>query len=479
MTNAQKLAQWIIGYRAVQTESADLERAKDLLLDHLGVLLVGAAEAPSARAGFDYAAALGGAAEATLLSPNAARVPAESAAFAHAAAAHAVELDDIHNPSSAHPGVAVIPAALAVAEAFDRSGREPIEAILVGYEVMLRVGEAAGPTAVYGRGFHPTAVCGPFGAVAAAARLMRLDVERTVHALGIAWSFAAGNMSFQTEGSWIKRLQVGGAASAGVRAARLASLGATGPSRVFEADGFFASYAGRFDEAKLLGGLGERLKIGEVGLKPFACCRYSQTPLDALLELRAERAIDPGRVRRIRIEIASTGLPLVALPIERKRAPRDEVEAQFSLPYAAAAALISGRAGREQFREPSLSDRRVLELASRVEIGSDERIDALFPDKWAARVRVELEGETRERFAEDCLGDPAKPMNRAAVREKFDSLASAAIDADSRRRVAELVAEIDRRPRAAELVESLAAGFMTAGARGARGKDLEAQRSIR
>jgi 2-methylcitrate dehydratase PrpD len=94
------------------------------------------------------------------------------------------------------------------------------------------------------------------------------------NALGLAWSFAAGSMSFQTEGSWAKRLQVAGSVRSGIQAARLAALGATGPKHVFEREGFFHSYSGEFAPERLMSDLGKNLKITEVGIKPFACCRY-------------------------------------------------------------------------------------------------------------------------------------------------------------------------------------------------------------
>lgn len=459
-TNGEALADWVVGFRLEHAGDDLREKAKDLLLDHLGVMLAGAAEEESARVAFEYAASLGGSGKARLFRRDAPAVSAEAAAFAHATAAHSIEMDDVHNASSLHPGVVSIPAAVALAEECGSTGRDLLQAIIAAYEIVLRVGEAAGPSALYRRGFHPTAVCGVFSSAAAAGKLMGLSARQMLHAFGLAWSFAAGNMSFQTEGSWAKRLQIGNTVRCGVQAARLASLGATGPSRVFERDGFFQSYSGEFHEEKLVGGLGDRLKLEEVGIKPFACCRYNQTPVDGLLELRAKHHLKPEEIERIDIEIASTGLPLVAVPADAKRRPAGSVEAQFSLYYSSAVALVAGAAGRDEYREPWLSDPRVLDLASRVHVGSNSEIDRKFPAKWGTKILLRTRaGQTIEHAADDCLGDPEKPLGRAGLIEKFRSLTRNALAPAARDRAVQCVMEIDQLSRADALNDAILAGL--------------------
>ncbi len=452
--NARILADWVCGFSLDGVPEKTSGAAKDLLLDYLGVLLGGIAAESSARIALEYAGRMGGPPEASLFIKNHPRVSAGAAAFAHATAAHSIEMDDVHNASSLHPGVAVNPTALAVAEASDRSGRELLEAIIAGYEIILRVGEAANPSALYRRGFHPTAVCGVFSSAASAGKLLRLTPAQMIHAFGLAWSFASGNMSFQTEGSWAKRLQIGNAARCGIQAARLAALGATGPSHVFEENGFFQAYGGEYYPEKLTTDFGGKLKIAETGIKPFATCRYNQTPIDALLELRAEHRLNPDDVQRVDIEIASTGLPLVAIPAETKREPRTTEEAQFSIYHSAAVALVAGKAGVEEYREPWISDRRVRDLARRIHAAPSEAVDRLFPRKWAARVSVKLkDGKMIERFSEDCLGDPEKPMSHEKIAEKFNSLSSACIAAELRQAVVAFVKKMETKRQAADLAK--------------------------
>lgn len=421
-------------------------RASELLLDFTGVMVGGLRE-DSAKIASAHAARTGASGRvggATLLrveaGPEVLPVDAEEAAFAHAVAGHGLEMDDVHNASSSHPGVIVIPAALACAEAFGRSGAELLEAIVAGYEVMLEVGVATGPAALYARGFHPTPTCGVFGAAAAAGRLMRLDAGAMADALGLAWSFAGGNMSFQTEGSLAKRIQVGWASRSGLAAARLAAAGARGPRRVFEAGGFCEAYAGTaWPELNAEGDPARPLRILEVSIKPHACCRYIQSPIDAILKLRSD-GLTADAVETIDARIASAGLALVAEPADFKRRPSTPEEAQFSLPYSLAVALVAGDAGPDRYRQPWLSDPRVADLASRVGAGSSPWIDDAFPARWGAEVAVRTrDGETRATRLENGLGDPEWPLDEAALGRKFDSLAGRVLDETARSRALETI----------------------------------------
>lgn len=203
------------------------ERAGEFVLDTVGVAL-GGSGLPSTTQVAAWAERLGGRPESSIIRGR--RVPAPHAALVNATMAHGLELDDVDNSSSLHPGVVVMPTALAVAESTGASGQEFITAVVAGYDAIVRIGRAAGAVEQYQRGFHPTATCGAFAAAVTAARLLGLDPVRTANAMGIAGSFAAGNLEYMANGAWTKRLQVGGAAQAGVMAAELAATGYTGPT---------------------------------------------------------------------------------------------------------------------------------------------------------------------------------------------------------------------------------------------------------
>ena len=265
----------------------------------------------------------------------------ERAAFAYAAlangtSAHAVEMDDVNNEASLHPGVVVFASALATGEMTGASGRRFIEAAVLGYEVMVRLGRALGPEAHYGRGFHPTATCGVFGSAVTASKVMGLGTDKTASALGISGSQAAGSMEFLAEGAWTKRFHAGWAA-------HLARHGFTGPRTIIEGrDGFLHAYSDRSDKTRILDKLGSRFEILRTSVKPHSCCRYMQPPIDGILTLVRDHGIRPDDVERVRLGTLRAGSRLIAEPKEVKYNPQTVVDAQFSMPFGAAVALLYG-----------------------------------------------------------------------------------------------------------------------------------------
>src|SRR5207302_4879023 len=205
------------------------------------------------------------------------------AALANGTAAHAVELDDVTTESSLHPGVAVIPPALALAEELGVAPASMLEAIVAGYEVTMRVGNALNPASAYARGFHPTGVAGAFGATAAAGRMLGLSPDQLSSALGIAGTLASGSLEYLAGGAWTKRLNPGWAGHAGITAARLAQAGFTGPVTVFEGRlGVLHAYSDAPIAERLLCDLGDlqSLQVMRVSIKPYACCRYNHGLID-------------------------------------------------------------------------------------------------------------------------------------------------------------------------------------------------------
>jgi hypothetical protein len=209
-------------------------------------------------------------------------------------------MDDTHQGGSIHLGVTVFSAALAAAELAGASGERVLRAAVAGYEVAARLAMALDPAAHYARGFHPTGTCGAFGAAAAAAVVLGLDTPAVATALGIAGSQASGSMEFLADGAWTKRLHPGWAACAGLHAAALARAGFKAPTSVLEGRfGFLHAYSDRGDAAPILARDGYELL--RTSVKPHACCRYMQGPIDAALALRAEHRIDPATVERIEV----------------------------------------------------------------------------------------------------------------------------------------------------------------------------------
>jgi 2-methylcitrate dehydratase PrpD len=458
MSLTRALVEGVWAIRFEDLDEADLDALRALLLDHLGVAARGAAT-PSGGAARAFAARLGRAARPALpLIGSRRRAGALHAALINACAAHAIEYDDVHNASSTHPGVTVFSAALAAWALAGADERAFVEGVVAGYEVLCRVGRAADPAAQYARGFHPTGTCGQLGAAAAAARILGLGVEEAVCALGAAAAEAAGSMRFLADGSWVKHLNAGQAARSGVEAALLARAGfEAGPDGIAGARGFLQTFSGRARPERLVEGLGERpLELRATSIKAHTCCRYKQGPIDALLELRRKHAVRPEQIARVEVGVLSAGMDIVAEPAAAKRRPRSLVDAQFSMPFGAAVALLEGSAGLEQYDPTRLDDPAVLALMDRVECAADPELDRLYPERWPAWARVHTTaGAVLQARVEHPRGDPENPLPPAELRAKFDALTSRVYTPKRRSAIAETVARLEQPGSLEQLVRLL------------------------
>jgi 2-methylcitrate dehydratase PrpD len=422
-TAAAELAAFCASIRLADMDQAVRERTSELLLDLLGVALQGSRQA-SSQAAIEVAQRLGGRGPASIIGGQAG-TGAAWAALANGASAHAIEMDDVTTESSLHPGVAVIPAALAVAEEQQASPAAMLEAIVAGYEVTMRVGNALNPASAYARGFHPTGVAGVFGATMAAGRLLGLDEEQLTRALGIAGTMASGSLEYLSDGAWTKRLNAGWAGHAGITAAHLAASGFTGPSSVFEGRlGVLHAYTDDPRPERLLDDLGKPLQVMRVSIKPYACCRYNHGLIDCMLALRASHSFELTDIESIRLGVLSGGALLVADPIEHKRSPQNTVDAQFSAPYAAAAALVFGTGGLDAYSPDRLRDPTVRKLMERTHCYRDAALDAVYPQQWPAEAAITLRvGRVLKKRIEYATGEPENPVSRPALVDKFVSLA--------------------------------------------------------
>jgi 2-methylcitrate dehydratase PrpD len=400
-----------------------VERTKYLLLDYLGVAIAGSLTESSqpihrmlARSASHGPCTVIGTASQT--SP-------EFAALANGAAAHSVELDDTHQAASIHPGVVMFSTAIALSEIHpDIDGAQFVAAVVAGYEVAARLGMALQPISHYELGFHPTPTCGVFGAAVTAAKLLRLSEEQMLSAVGIAGSMAAGSLEFLADGTWTKRLHPGLAAQNGILAANLAAEGFRGPATILEGrDGFLWAYSRKSKPELVTQGLGQNFEILRTSIKPHACCRYMQAPIDGLIELATEHDIHPEQVERIEIAVLEAGWPLVCEPQKRKYSPSNVVDAQFSMPYGAAVALTDRAAGLDQFTGESFHSPQIKTLMDKVVLQKDNRIEKNFPEEWPAIVQVHLtNGKQFEKYVRFPKGDPENPLTWQELTTKFQSL---------------------------------------------------------
>jgi len=298
-------------------------------------------------------------------------------------------------------------------------------------------------------------VAGIFGATMAAARVLGLDSTQATRALGIAGTLASGSLEYLADGAWTKRLNAGWAGHAGITAAHLAQAGFSGPASVFEGRlGVLHAYSDAPDPSRLRADLGAPLQVMRVSIKPYACCRYNHGLIDCVLSLAREERIEPDDVDRIRLGVLSGGALLVADPIERKRTPESVVDAQFSAPYAAAIALVLGSGGLDAYAPEHLRDPSVRRLMARTECYHDPSLDRDYPRRWPAEAEIHLRsGRVLSKRIEFATGEPENPVPRAALVDKFVSLASESVrDAPA---LAERILNIDHEPDARGLGRAL------------------------
>ena len=280
-----EMAEQLLAIAAQPLPEQDAEQVKRLVLDYLGVSLRGAGT-PWTESLIQWAERYQGTGSATVAN-SPLRVAPHVAALVNGTAAHGYELDDTHDPSMSHPGAVVISAALAVASETRSSGAQFLSAVAAGYQAMGRLGMAANAGRVMERGFHPTALFGPFGAAVAAVALHGLDAATLAGAWGHALSLTGGSMQFsdEPEGTTVKRLHAGYAASHGVMAAELAKASIGAPVRSLDGKhGFLSMFGSEPNPSRLLREEGERLEIHRISMKPYSCCRLFHSLIDALQE---------------------------------------------------------------------------------------------------------------------------------------------------------------------------------------------------
>jgi 2-methylcitrate dehydratase PrpD len=340
------------------------------------------------------------------------RLPAAAAGFVNATAAAALDYDTLGRDVPVHVNIAVVPAALAMAERENASGDETLAALVLASEIEYRL--AVSSTLPH-RGWSYTGIHGVFGAAAAAARLLRLDALRTRHALGLAYIQACGNQQANVEPSLGKRLLSSFAVRNGIQAAQLAAAGITAPELVLEGEfGLYRLYQPG-DPQRLIEDLGTRFDCVDQSLKKYPSCGCNHTSIEAVLQLRARHALRPEEVARARVRISPYIDRIVGMPYDPSRDP--QVAAQFSLRYSVACALVRGRLGLTEIEAEAARDPLINALLARVDV-------VVEPDWTGDRGPIELTIETRRGvFAtrvEHVPGSREAPLGDEAIRAKHD-----------------------------------------------------------
>jgi 2-methylcitrate dehydratase PrpD len=429
------IAEFVAGLQYAAIPAAVRERIKLLILDALGCALYGA-HLEWCRI---LQHTLGGLDKDTSCSVwgTDRRLSAPHAALVNGTQVQGFELDDVHRAGVLHVGAVVLPALLAIAELRrPLSGEEFLAAAVAGYEIGPRVGLCMGPQHI-GQGWHSGATVGVFSAAAAAARGLRLDAGKTVHALGIAGTQAAGLMAAQY-GAMVKRMHAGRSSQSGLYGALLAEQGFTGIEDVFESEygGFCTTFSrsqDRFDLAELTAGLGKTWQTMGVSLKFYACVASNHTTLDALLLLLGRQPFDADEIEKIVVHASQATVDHVGW----KYAPRSLTAAQLNLPFCAATLLLEGGCSVAEFTEDAVADPRRIALADKVEVKADPAITAKGA-KFRHLVRVEVHlsnGQRLECTREAPRGSEQDFAPASEITGKFEQLALHALPKE---RVAEL-----------------------------------------
>ena len=424
-----------------------LETTRAQLLDMAGVALAGRNE-DGVRQLRELAATVGGRGESVVWGSGL-RLPGHDAARINAVMAHALEYDDTFGPAFLHPSAITFPAALAVADMVgDVSGREFLAAATLANDVACRLAMAAQPGRDgFAIGWHNTTLVGYLSSALLAGRLMRLDRQQLIHAVGIAAHQAAGTAQSHVDSALTKRLGPGFASAAGVFAARLAAKGVNGPRGVLEgAKGYFVQYhKGHYSRTLLLGGLGVDYPGAAMSFKPWPSCRGSHTSADAALQIAALLGPSAADIAGVLIRNGPAEWGFLSAPIERKRRPASTVEAQFSIPWVVAAALTDRKVGIGHFTPAALTRPDLRAMADRIEAVQDDELANAAGGPGQAIVEVTMrDGRTLRRHVAAAKGDPQAPMSAAEVAKKFDDcLDYASIAPDRRVRLRGLLDGVD------------------------------------
>jgi 2-methylcitrate dehydratase PrpD len=419
MNETRRLAAFCAGLTFDRLPAEVVQKAKTCILDYVANVY-GSLELDAVSKVVSYVRSLGGPEIATALGCGF-RTGIHQAAFVNGVTAEAIEAQDGLRFGGNHSGTAVIPAALAVAEERGLGGKEVIEAVVAGYETANRISAAVHPSHTLS-GFLPTGTCGTFGAACAAARLMGLDEEGMLNALGNAGYVVPLSMGEQLMGGFtVKIIQGGQAASSGLTASGLARAGITGAPHVLEGsdlNGGFTQITIDGEPAldRITDRLGEHYTLMDVYFKPYTACRHTHGAAQAVLDLVRQNHFDPEEVEALDVHTYGIALLAVGKPVSEKAS---FVTAQFSIPYVVSATLLDRELGPRQLTEARVADPVLLAFSEKVKVHCDDELNQVYPEKTSSRVEITFKGGRKLVKQIDIpKGDPRDPMTLDDLKEK-------------------------------------------------------------
>jgi 2-methylcitrate dehydratase PrpD len=421
MNTEQKVVEFVVGSRLGDIPPATVKLIKNQVLAVLGTTIAGSC-ADGCETVVAVAKELGGKSEATILI-HGGKVPAQQAAFVNGIMARALDFCDALAPG-AHIGSAVIPAALAAAElAGGCSGEDFLVAAASGTElaVRLNLGESEYD------GFDPTGVCVPFASTAAAAKILRLSEKEILNALALAFNKCGASFQANVDGSLAVRVIQGWVAETGVTCARLAAGGITGPANFLEGVyGYFHLFGrDRVSPDRMLSGLGTTYELRKMAFKKYPSCGLTQGCTDVTLGLMAEEGIDAKDIKHVEITVPPYAYRLVGHPFQVGTNPK--VNAQFSIRYCVANALIRKSSKLAHFEEAAIRDPEVLTVVEKIEVISDPAMEQRGHTALDMRV-VTKNGKEYPKKIDFVPGFPERPLTEEEHVKRFsDCIGFAAI----------------------------------------------------
>ncbi len=421
----EALASFIGGFKATDLPKKVLDDTLMFVRDGTGALL--AATNPQFSTGqlvTNFARERGGKAESTVIGAGF-KTDCVNAALANGTMGYACDVEPHHPEGILHPVAVMTPAALAVSERTKASGLDLLVAVALGLEVEYRASMALGPAEQYALGFHPSAICGCFGATAAAGWLLKLDAEAMIRAFGLAACQASGMMAWESDPTENARpFQMGLAARNGVTSALLAQSGFGGPAAVFDhGHTIFKAFSRNPQPDLLTKGLGTEWDgVVELAVKPYSCVSFLHPGLDALIGIVTENDLKPADIESLTMHFPKSGVHCV------DNNPLKSHCAQYILPVAVADREVNVS---DIFFDRRETDPAVKELSKHVTVVADTgELEKLFPDFYATVIKVKTKsGKTLERRNDIARGYPETPMTEDELVAKFRKLAGLVADA--------------------------------------------------
>jgi len=438
--------------------AAAVEAVKKEVLDSLATALGGSSKAGVGEL-VDMVKEWGGSKQSTVIAYGF-KCPAPNAAQVNGTMIHALDYDDGHQVALVHIGCVAVSTAFAAAERMGKvSGKELITAIALGGDFMARLGLASKPGSnALSAGWHPTTLFGFLGAAAIAGRIMGLDEEKMINALGLAYHQCGGAGSGVGDGALAKRMGPGLAAKAGITSALMAERGITGERDPLEGrTGLFKTYmGGDYDPRILTADLGKKFEGVNIGNKPYPCCGLTHACIDAALALIARHDIKVDRIKDITVYGGQSVYGL-SQPPEIKKAPRTIIDAQFSVPWVVATALVRGKVTVDDFTDESIKRPEILKLAQKINTRLEPAMNRHGVGPGGVTITMQ-DGTEYTEEVEHCLGSVERPMNFEDVTKKFRECAACSIKplpADTVDKVIGMVGRLEKLNDATEIIRML------------------------